>query len=156
MQASCAADLVGSLHHFMYRVQPLYKLYACVDLSRASICYLAHAALPLQSQPLNHCKGNLWFVLARAPLKASGTPTDRAGGKPSGLPERSMYLEHILLETAMCSIHPCCLLRAWPSRPGQAPYFLVAMCDRSWPFQLRCTAGTANAASQSWALSRTT
>ncbi|KAJ4983106.1 hypothetical protein SVAN01_11405 [Stagonosporopsis vannaccii] len=67
-----------------------------------------------------------------------------------------MYLEHIFLETAMCSIHPCCLLQAWPSWLRQALYFLVAMCDRSWPFQVRCTARTANATSQSCVLSCTT
>lgn len=74
MQASCAADLTGLLDHFMYRLQPLYNPHACVDLSRASICYRLHAAWPLQSQPLNHCEGYLWFVLERAPLNASGTP----------------------------------------------------------------------------------
>ena len=77
MQASCAADPKGSLDHFMYRSQPLYNLYACVDLSRASICYRLHATWPLQCQPLNHCKGYLWFVLERAPLNASGTPMSR-------------------------------------------------------------------------------
>ena len=74
MQASCAADLMGSLDHFMCRFQPLYNIYACVDLSRASICYRLHAVWLLQSQPLNHCEGHLWFVLERAPLNASGTP----------------------------------------------------------------------------------
>lgn len=74
MQTSCAADLKGSLDHFMYRFEPLYIFYACVDLSRASICCRLHAVRLLQSQPLNHCKGCLWFVLERARLKASGTP----------------------------------------------------------------------------------
>jgi hypothetical protein len=74
MQANCAADLMGSLEHFMYRFQPLLTLYACVDLSRASICYRLHATCLLQSQPLNHSEGYLWFVLERAPLNASGTP----------------------------------------------------------------------------------
>lgn len=74
MQTSCAADLMGSLEHFMYRFQPLYNLHACVDLSRASICCRFHAARSLRSQPLNHCDGYLWFVCERAPLNASGTP----------------------------------------------------------------------------------
>ena len=82
MQASCAADLMGSLDHFMYRFEPLYNLYACVDLSRASICYRVHAAWPLQSQPLNHCEDYLWFVTGRAPLNASGTP--KSVHKPCG------------------------------------------------------------------------
>lgn len=106
MQASCAADLMDR-QTIMYCVQPLYNLSAWIDQSRASICYRAHAAWLLQSQPLNHIVGYLWFVLERAPLNASGTPTGRAGDDSLMLPNRPMSLGHILLETAMCSIHPC-------------------------------------------------
>ena len=60
---------MGLLDHFMYRFQPLCNLYAGIDLSRASICYRPHAVWSLRSQPLNHCKSYLWFVLERAPQR---------------------------------------------------------------------------------------
>lgn len=96
----------------MYRPQPRYNLYACMDLSRASICYRAHAAWPLQSQPLNHCEGNLWFVLERAPLNASGTPAGRAGADsvgfvrgPCTLSTSSLNLQCAASTPAVCCKH---------------------------------------------------
>ena len=113
MQVNCAADLMGLLAHFMYRFQPLYNLYACVDMSRASICYRLHAAWPLQSQPLNHCEGSSGSSLGARLSTPAARPCQyigRAGEDSLTFPYRFMYPGHIFLETAMCRPHPCYLL----------------------------------------------
>ncbi|KAH6612467.1 hypothetical protein C7974DRAFT_78200 [Boeremia exigua] len=84
MQASCAADLMGLLAILCIASSRSMISMLCVDVSRASICCRLYASWPLQSQPLNHCDGSLWFALERAPLNASGTPIGRAGDNSRG------------------------------------------------------------------------